>query len=119
MLRCSLSLTHNRDCQRHMISIGNISFTVAPTNSVVYLTESTDLVSFVNLAFCARRHRCRQIPTFCDDVDWPVLKWEMLFDQNGDPLSGVEQENSWFYTPPGREGDSAHGILIFGCATWG
>lgn len=50
------------------------------------------------------RYRCRQIPAFCDDTDWPVLEWEMLFDSNGDPLNGQAQEASWFYTPEDREG---------------
>lgn len=53
------------------------------------------------------RYRCRQIPAFCDDVDWPVLEWEMLYDQHGEPLSGEEQEESWFYTPTDREGEYA------------
>lgn len=50
------------------------------------------------------RYRCRQIPAFCDDTDWPVLEWEMLLNQNGEPLSGEAQETSWFYTPEDREG---------------
>lgn len=54
----------------------------------------------------AGRFRCRQIPAFCDDVDWPVLEWEMLFDQDGNALSGEAQEESWFYTPTDREGDT-------------
>lgn len=55
----------------------------------------------------AGRFRCRQIPAFCDDVDWPVLEWEMLLDQDGNALSGEAQEESWFYTPTDREGEYA------------
>lgn len=51
-----------------------------------------------------KRYRCRQIPAFCDDTEWPVLEWEMLFNQNGEPLNGEAQETSWFYTPEDREG---------------
>ncbi|CAM9426180.1 unnamed protein product, partial [Ectocarpus fasciculatus] len=50
-------------------------------------------------------YRCRQIPAFCDDTEWPVLEWQILFDQYGNPLSGNAQEDSWFYTPEDREGE--------------
>lgn len=52
----------------------------------------------------AKRYRCRQIPAFCDDVQWPVLEWEMLYDTQGEPLSGESQAGSWFYTPDDRQG---------------
>lgn len=29
----------------------------------------------------------------------------MLYDNDGDPLGGEAQEESWFYTPVDREGD--------------
>lgn len=60
--------------------------------------------------FVCYRYRCRQIPAFCDDTDWPVLEWEMLFDQNGDPLGGESQGDSWFYTPEDREGEVERGV---------
>lgn len=62
------------------------------------------------LIFSCDRYRCRQIPAFCDDTDWPILEWAMLFDQNGDPLSGEAQEASWFYTPEDREGGKERGF---------
>lgn len=68
-----------------------------------------DLVSvLVSLPDVSRhRYRCREIATFCDDVDWPVLDWKMLLDQDGHALPGEAQEGSWFYTPEDREGESA------------
>ncbi|CAM9682036.1 unnamed protein product, partial [Discosporangium mesarthrocarpum] len=50
-------------------------------------------------------YRCRKIPSFCDDVEWPVLEWEFLFDQDGLPLDGATQEASSFYTPDDRGGE--------------
>lgn len=45
------------------------------------------------------------MPAFCGDVEWPVLEWEMLFDQHGVALPGEAQEESWFHTPKNRAGE--------------
>ncbi|CAM9147362.1 unnamed protein product, partial [Choristocarpus tenellus] len=50
-------------------------------------------------------YRCRQIPFFCDDIDWPVLEWKFLFNENGEAEDGATQETSSFYTPEDHEGE--------------
>lgn len=69
-----------------------------------HVEEGLPFAPFPPLFHQKQRYRCRQIPWFCDDVDWPVLQWEMLFDTEGTPLSGQAQEGSWFYTPDYLEG---------------
>lgn len=73
------------------------------TTRTLYRCSGHGKIMRLGLHAC-NRYRCRQIPAFCDDTEWPILEWEMLFDQNGEPLSGEAQETSWFYTPEGQEG---------------
>ncbi|CAM9249368.1 unnamed protein product, partial [Phaeothamnion confervicola] len=39
-------------------------------------------------------YKCRDIPFFCDDKDWPEVEWDWVYDSSGAVANGATQEAS-------------------------